>query len=397
MNPTVRSEKLFQHVNRKNSSSKKWDGLIDKFGAQDIIPMSIADMDFNIAESIQEDIKSRTQHGVFGYVYQNDMFFDAIVHWHQSRHNWHIHQEWITTTPGVIAAQALAILALSDIGDEIIVQTPIYPPFFSTIQGSNRKIVDNPLRFSNGKYVMDFNDLRNKITPKTKMILLCSPHNPTGRCWTYEELKELADIAVENNLIVVSDEVFGDIIFDNNDFISIASINKEIADLTVTCTSPSKAFNLAGLTTSYSIISNKAIRDKFRSMTYTVGIDEVNSFGLTALIAAYNKSTVWLDKLIPYLEDNRRMLELFIETRLPEISIIHPEATFMAWLDCRRISENPEELEDFFVNKAKIGFKNGFSFGPQGKGFMRMSFACNHQFLIQCLEKIELALIKYKR
>jgi len=381
-----------QGVDRKNTASKKWDNVKAAFGRDDVVPMSIADMDFLVPPQVQDALRARTEHGVFGYVHQGEAFFRTIAEWQRRRHGWTINPEWITMSPGVVAAQAVAVLALTEPGDEIIVQPPVYPPFYSVVQDNDRTLIENPLKFENGDYSIDYADLERKIGPNTKMLLFCSPHNPTGRCWRSDELAQLATIAVKHDLIVVSDEIFADLVFDGNRHIQLASLNSAIAARTVTCTSPSKAFNVAGLSTAYTVISDDQLRSRFRKRLAGIGIDEISNFGLAALTAAYTEGDSWLNTALCYLQHNLEEMDAFLRERVPQIKLIYPEATFMAWLDCRAISENPEELQDFFVNKAKLGLKNGASFGAGGSGFMRISFACSRNVLMEALERIEAAL-----
>lgn len=385
---------ITRNVDRRNTSSKKWDNIKAIFGRDDVLPLSIADMDFSVPKSIQDALRVRTDHGVFGYVHQNELFFQSIIDWQKRRHGWDIKADWITTSPGVVAGQAVAVLALTEPGDEIIVQPPVYPPFFSIVQDNKRILIENPLKYENGQYQMDFIDLERKIGPRTKMLLLCSPHNPTGRCWRRDELEQLAAIAIKHNLIIISDEIFADLVFDGNVHIQLASLSPEIATRTVTITSPSKAFNIAGLSTSYTVISDDVLRSRFRQRLAGIGIDEVNSFGLVALISAYTEGDTWLRTMLCYLQDSLKKMDDYVRECLPQIKLIYPEATFMVWLDCRDISDNPQVLQDFFINKAKIGMKNGAAFGIQGRGFMRLSFACNQDNLFDALTRIETALKK---
>ncbi|MGC5328289.1 MalY/PatB family protein [Brevibacillus sp. SYSU BS000544] len=391
-NLTAGYEDFAHNVNRKNTDSKKWDNLIAYFGRDDVVPMSIADMDFYVPRGVQEVLRQRTEHGVFGYVHQGERFFQAIVDWQKRRHDWDIKPEWITSSPGVVAGQAVTLLALTEPGDEIIVQPPVYPPFYSTVADNNRVLVENPLKFENGQYEIDFEDLEQKIGPKTKMLLFCSPHNPTGRCWRQDELEKLAAIAVKHQLLVVTDEIFADLVLPGNKHTQLASLHTKIADLTVTCNSPSKAFNIAGLSTSYTVISNPELRARYRKQLAAIGIDEVNSFGLVALIEAYKAGDEWLDRVVGYLQQNLEVMDQFIRDRIPQIKLIYPQATYMAWLDCREISEDQRVLHELFVNKAKIGTKGGASFGSGGAGFMRLNFAYHREVLLDALKRLEEAL-----
>ena len=379
-------------VDRNNTASRKWDDLKSVFGSNDILPMWIADMDFTVPLPVQTAIRQRAEHGVFGYVHKDDEFYKCIVDWHAKRYGWKIEPEWITTTPGVVPAEAIAVLAFTQPGDEIIIQPPIYPPFFSVIEKNNRTIVENPLSLIDGKYYMDLVDLEQKITTKTRMLIFCSPHNPSGRCWERAELDQLAEIVVRHKLIVVSDEIFADLVFHGHTHLPFGSLNSEIANHTIICTAPSKTFNIAGLATAYTIIANPELRSKFQYQLAGLGLNEINNFGFAALIAAYTQGQPWLDTLLCYLQGNLVILEQFLHSRIPEIKLIRPQSTFLAWLDCRSISEDPAVLQDFFVNKVKIGINNGTAFGTQGYGFMRMNFACSRKHLLEALERIAAAL-----
>lgn len=379
-------------VDRKNTASRKWDDIQAVFGNKNILPMWIADMDFTAPSSVQAAIRLRAEHGVYGYAHKDEAFFDCIVEWQRRHHNSKISSDWITTTPGVVPAEAIAVLAFTNPGDEIIIQPPVYPPFFSVVEKNNRVLIENPLILDNGQYRMDFEDLEQKISSKTKLLIFCSPHNPSGRCWRREELMRLSEIIVRHNLIVVSDEIFADLVFYNHKHIPLNSINSEIAARTILCTAPSKTFNIAGLSTAYTIISNPALREQYRRQLAGLGLNEINNFGIAALTAAYTEGEEWLRTLLCYLEDNITELEQFVRTRIPQIKLIRPQATFLAWLDCNAISNDPETLQDFFVNRAGLGLNNGTAFGTQGTGFMRMNFACSRALLTEALERIENAL-----
>ncbi|MFA6075614.1 MAG: PatB family C-S lyase [Negativicutes bacterium] len=379
-------------VDRKNTASKKWDDVKSVFGNENILPMWIADMDFTAPQPVQAAIRQRAEHGVFGYAHKDENFFNCIVNWQNKRHGWETSPDWITTTPGVVPAEAIAVLAFTQPGDEIIIQPPIYPPFFSVVQKNNRTVVENPLVLNDGQYQIDFEDLEQKITAKTKMVIFCSPHNPVGRCWKREELEKFAEIIVRHNLIVISDEIFADLIFHGQKHIPLCSLNPAIANRTILCSAPSKTFNIAGLSTAYTIIPNPELREQFRYQLAGLGLNEINNFGIAALTAAYTEGEQWLSTLLCYLQGNLVELEHFLSARIPQIKLIRPQAAFLAWLDCRAISEDPAVLQDFFVNKAQIGINNGMAFGTQGHGFMRINFACSRALLLEALERIEAAL-----
>ena len=379
-------------VDRKNTASRKWDDVKTVFGNENILPMWIADMDFASPPPVQAAIRQRAEHGVYGYAHKDEDFFNCIVDWQNRRHGWQISPDWITTTPGVVPAEAIAVLAFSQPGDEIIIQPPIYPPFFSVVQKNNRTLIENPLILSDGQYHMDLADLEQKISPRTKLLIFCSPHNPSGRCWKRAELEQLAEIIVRHDLIVVSDEIFADLVFHGQQHIPLCSISPEIAARTIVCNAPSKTFNVAGLATAYTIIPNHELREQFRYQLAGLGLNEINNFGIAALSAAYTDGEPWLSTLLCYLQGNLVELEQFLHTRIPQIKLISPQSTFLAWLDCRAISEDPTILQDFFVNKVQLGLNNGTAFGTQGRGFMRLNFACPRTLLLEALERLENAL-----
>lgn len=384
-------------VERKNTASKKWDDVKAIFGKENVLPMWIADMDFPSPVEIQTAIHARAGHGVYGYAHKDETFFNAIVQWQKCRHGYHVELEWINTTPGVVPAEAVAVLAFSQPGDEIIIQPPVYPPFFSVVQKNNRVLVENPLKFEEGKYHIDFDDLEKKITAKTKMLIFCSPHNPTGRCWQRGELQMLAEIVIRHNLLIVSDEIFADLVYYGQKHIPLPTVNEEIAQRTILCMAPSKTFNIAGLSTAYTIIPNDKLRSRFHEQLIGIGINEINNFGVSALIAAYTQGENWLTTLLCYLQANLEKMDVYIREYIPQISLIYPDATFLAWLDCRKISEEPEKLQDFFVNKAGLGLNNGVDFGKQGAGFMRLNFACDRNVLFEALGRIKQALTTFSR
>jgi len=378
-------------VNRENTGCRKWDGRKTVFGTDDVLPMWIADMDFQSPPAVIEALKKCAAHGVYGYPLHSETYYSAIMNWMEQRYGCPIEREWILDTPGVVPAINLAIQAFTRPCDKIIIQPPVYPPFYSTIVKNRRQVVENPLVVENGRYVMDFRDLEKKMQLGIKMLILASPHNPVGRIWTKDELQTLANLCLRHNVLILSDEIHGDFIFKGHRYIPMRSLSPEIARSTITCIAPSKSFNIAGLKTAVTIISNRKLRELFHDALEAIHIADGNIFGIAALEAAYRYGGEWLDDLQNYLEENSNFLTQFIKNNIPGIRMIKPEGTYLAWLDCQELGLTQPELRDFFVQKAKVGLNDGLAFGRQGEGFMRLNFGCPRETLRDGLERIEKA------
>ncbi len=379
-------------IDRRNTNSVKWDNLKNLYGKEDLLPLWVADMDFQAPPYVIEALRRRADHGVFGYTFPSNEYYKAVISWMGKRHNWHIEKEWITFTPTVVTALSYAIRAFTQPGDKIIIQTPVYHPFYKVIEDNERIIVKNPLVFRDGKYHMDFEDLEEKVKDGAKMLMLCSPHNPVGRVWTKEELKRLTEICLKNNVLIVSDEIHFDIVYKGYEHTVLASLSPEIRDNCVILTSPSKTFNLAGLQVSNAIIPNELLRMKFRKEINKDHISSPNIFAERALIAAYEYSEDWLDELLEYLEANRDFFIDYMKKRIPKLKPINPEGTYLIWVDCTELGMNPGELKDFFVNKCKLALNEGQMFGEEGKAFQRFNIGCPRPILEETLYRIEMAI-----
>ncbi|CUH97594.1 Cystathionine beta-lyase PatB [Propionispora sp. 2/2-37] len=386
---------LFDEViDRRRTGCRKWDAAGQLFGTDDVLPMWIADMDFKSPPAVVKAIQDRAGHGVYGYPHKGEAFYTAIQSWMRRRHDWQVEKEWILGTPGVVPALSTAILAYTRPGDKIIIQPPVYPPFFSCVINNQRELVQNPLVFSEGRYCMDFDDLENKLDGKVKMLILCSPHNPVGRVWSREELERLGKICEEHDLIIVSDEIHADLVFSGHQHIPMASLSPEVAKRTITCMAASKTFNVAGLYTAIVIISDPQLRDKFMQVFEALDLNTGNLFGITALVAAYEQGESWLEELLLYLNANIDYMLDFVMQQVPEIQIARPEATYLAWLDCRGLGLEEDKLKSFFIQQAKVGLNDGRTFG--GKGYMRLNFGCPRNVLEEGLLRIARA-VKYCR
>ena len=380
-------------VNRENTDSVKYDLRKVIFEKEDVIPMWVADMDFKTPDFIINAIKERLNHEVFGYSFRSKSYFESIINWLKRRHKWEVQEKWISFSPGIVPAINMAVMAYTKSGDKIIVQAPVYFPFFSAIENNDRVLVENQLELINNRYCIDFNDLEKKLK-EAKMIILSNPHNPGGSVWTKDELKRLGDLCVQNNVIILSDEIHADLVFKEFKFTPLATVSEEIADCTVTFIAPSKTFNLAALATSSLICSNKELKDKYDKVLDTIHIGMGNVFGAVASEAAYNFGDEWLDQLMEYLSGNLDYLDHYLKENIPQIKMMRPEGTYLVWLDCSGLSLTDEELKNFIIQNAGLGLNHGTMFGTGGEGFMRINIACPKQTITDALTRLENAVNK---
>jgi cystathionine beta-lyase len=376
---------------REGTDCIKYDRREETFGVKDIIPMWVADMDFNTPDFIVESLQKRLEHHIYGYSFRSSEYFQSMISWIKTRHNWTVEKEWISFSPGIVPALNFCTLAFTQAGDNIIVQPPVYFPFFSAAESHGRNLIYNRLTESEGKWDMDYNSLIAGIDSKTKMIIISNPHNPVGRVWTPEELNNLADICLKNNILIISDEIHCDLVLPGFTHTPMASLSEKIAENTVTLIAPSKTFNLAGLSTSSVIIKNPVLRKSFNRIVDNLHVGNGNIFGNTASIAAYTKGHKWLDALLDYIDNNIEFVKDYCGKMIPEIIPVQPEATYMIWLDCRRFGMSGKDLQNFFVHKAGVGMNEGSTFGPGGEGFMRMNIGTTHQTVMKAMEQIERA------
>lgn len=378
-------------VNREGTNCIKYDRREDTFGVKNIIPMWVADMDFSTPDFIVSALLERLNHPIYGYTYRPPEYFFSIMEWHEKRHKWKIEKEWICFTPGVVPALNICTLAFTKPGDTIIVQPPVYFPFFSAVESHGRKLVYNQLIETKDGWTMDFDSLEKTIDSRTRMIIISNPHNPIGRTWSHQELSRLAEICLKNKILILSDEIHCDLVLPGFNHTPVATLPAEIAENAVICLAPSKTFNLAGLSTSSVIISNPSLRRLFTRTLENLHIGNGNIFGIIASIAAYSHGNEWLDALLHYIDMNIDYTDDYFRKMIPEIIPVKPEATYMIWLDCRKFGMNGKELRDFFVKNAGVGMNQGATFGPGGEGFMRMNVATPLQTVMKALEQIERA------
>jgi cystathionine beta-lyase len=375
-------------VEREGTSSVKFDLREEVFGVKDVIPMWVADMDFKTPGFIVSSMKNRLDHEIFGYSFRPPEFYSSIANWVRQRHNWQIEKDWVCFSPGIVPALNFCTLAFTETGDSIIVQPPVYFPFFSAVESHGRKLIYNRLKETDGKWEMDFDSLVASIGTGTKMIIISNPHNPVGRVWTEEELSRLAAICMESGILILSDEIHSDLALPGYTHVPVASLSQAIASRTITLMAPSKTFNLAGLSTSMVIISDPALRISFKRFVERLHVGNGNLFGIIASISAYNDGHEWLDALREYINGNVSLVEDYCREMIPEILPVRPEATYMIWLDCRKLGLSGTELQKFFVTRAGVGMNEGSTFGPGGEGFMRMNVATPRNTVKKALERI---------
>ena len=377
-------------IDRSNSDCSKIENLKPLFGREDIIPLWVADMDFKSPPAITRALMKRVEHGVFGYTVQSEDYFNSIINWLNKRYNWIVSKEDINYLPGVVKGFSIAIEVFTEVGDNIIIQPPVYHPFRLMTKALNRKVVNNPLILENGQYRMDFDGLRKIVSEKScKMLILCNPHNPGGRVWSEEELKELSEICFENEILVVSDEIHSDLALPGFIHTPFAKVSAEAENNSITLMAPSKTFNIAGIVSSYAVISNKEIRDKYHSFVKKRGLDEGNLFAYTATVSAYNECDVWLDEMLNYVQSNVDFVDSYLKNNIPEIKAILPEASFLIWLDCRSLNLSQNELVKLFVDKAGLALNDGSIFGSGGEGFMRLNVGSPKSILEKALSNLK--------
>ncbi|AEE92481.1 Cystathionine beta-lyase PatB [Tepidanaerobacter acetatoxydans Re1] len=382
-------------IDRSGTNSAKWDKktLQEMFGVEDVLPFWVADMDFKAARPIVDAVVKQAEHGIYGYSSRPDSYYEAIINWTKRRHGWEIKREWIEFTPGVVPAINYAIQAFCMPGDKIMIQNPVYYPFHGAIENNGCHIVDNTLKLNGDYYEIDFADFEKKAKdPKLTLFILCSPHNPVSRVWTKEELEKIGDICCKNNVIVLADEIHNDLVFSRYKHTMFASIKEEFAANSITCTAPSKTFNLAGMQASNIIIKNPVLREKFERILEKNAIGGQNPFSIAALEAAYNECEDWLDQLLDYLEENIRFIHYYLAEHLPKAKLIEPQGTYLGWLDLREYEPNGKKLESVVYKKGKVALDGGTWFGRGGDGFIRLNFACPKILLAQGLERISKAI-----
>lgn len=377
-------------IPRRGSNSYKWDSAPDG----QVLPMWVADMDFRTAAPITDALERRVRHGIFGYTKVPDAYYDAVVSWFGRNHKFWIDREWILFTTGVVPALSAVIKALTEPGDKVIVQEPVYNCFFSSIRNDGCQAVSNNLIYNDGRYAIDFEDLERKAAdPATKVMLLCNPHNPAGRVWTRRELTRIGEICFRNNVFVISDEIHCDLVYEGHTHLPFASLGEEFLQKSVTCTAPSKTFNLAGIQAANIIAADEGIRQRIDKTLNVNEVCEINVFAIEALIAAYNEGGEWLEQLKTYLAENYEHLQEFFATNFPDLKVLPLEATYLVWVDCKSINIPSAEIARRLLEEGKLWVNEGTIYGAAGEGFIRFNIACPRSLLAEGLERFKKVLI----
>lgn len=382
-----------ERIDRRNTDSLKYDFAAKRGMPDDILPLWVADMDFPAPDAVRQALAERAAHGIFGYSdAADDSYFDALSHWYAERFDWRLRPEWLIKTPGVVFALCAAIRALTDEGDAVLIQPPVYYPFGESVLENNRRLITNRLVYADGGYSVDLADFEEKIvTHGVRLFILCSPHNPVGRVWTEAELTAMGDICVRHGVYVVADEIHADFVYPGHRHLVFANLKPAFAELSVTCTAPSKTFNLAGLQISNIFVPNTDIRRRLRRAVNRVGYSQPNVMGLIACRAAYAQGAEWLDALTAYLRDNLAFTRQFLAGQLPQLRLIEPQGTYLLWLDCSALALTDRALDDLMMHKAGLWLDGGTMFGAGGEGFQRINIACRRETLRDALQRLKKA------
>ncbi|GIN19862.1 cystathionine beta-lyase PatB [Siminovitchia fordii] len=381
-----------ENIDRKNTRSLKWDGMKNLFGREDLLPMWVADMDFRPPKEVIAALKERVDHGIFGYTIVTESLSEAICDWTSTRHNWNVKPEWLLYSPGVIPSIHTVIQAFTEPGDKILVQSPVYTPFFHMIERNSREVVNSPLILKNGRYVIDFDDFEKKLRDGVKIFILSSPHNPAGRVWEKEELTTIAELCKKYDVLIASDEIHADLVPAPYKHVPIASLDESFADITITFMAPTKTFNLAGVQASFMVVPNKSRRSKIAAIQASDGFSMLNTFGAIAMEAAYRHGSAWLDQALNYIQTNIEYVKKEVGTHLPDLKVIDPEGTYLIWIDCRKLGLSDAELKKRILEKGELALNFGHAYGPGGEGFVRMNVACPKATVIEGVKRLRMAL-----
>lgn len=379
-------------VDRKNTGCLKYDFAVKRGMPEDVLPLWVADMDFKTSSYIQDAIIAQARHGIYGYTESGESYFEALQSWLFNHHDWKVEEKWLVKTPGIVYALAMAVQAFTDEKDAVLIQQPVYYPFSGVIKDNGRKVVDNTLvRDEAGRYHMDIADFEDKIVKEhVKLFLLCNPHNPVGRAWTGEELQKIGDICYKHHVLIVSDEIHADFVFDRKHQV-LANLKKEYEEITITCTAPSKTFNIAGLQVSNIFIPDNKLRHQFKRQIAASGYSQLNAVGLAACEAAYRHGEEWYKAVFAYIRENISYTEEFLKQHIPQVKMLRPEGTYLVWMDFRSLGLSNRELEDLIIHKAGLWLDSGAIFGAAGEGFQRINVACPRKTLKTALEKLKAA------
>ena len=380
-------------IDRHGTNCLKFDFAKERGKNGDELSLWVADMDFQVAKPITDALQAQVNHGIYGYTEVKSDYFDIVKNWFRDNFDWEIKKGSLVKTPGVVYAIAMAVKAFTKEGEAVIIQQPVYYPFSEMIIANNRKLVNSPLVLKDGRYEIDFEDFEKKIVENNvKLFILCSPHNPVGRVWSVEELKRIGDICIKHDVVIFSDEIHADFVYEPNKHHVFASLGESYAANSVIATAPSKSFNIAGLQVSNIFIENKKLRDAFRNEIVKSGYSQLNTMGLVAARAAYESGKEWLDEVRAYIKDNLIFFRDYLKENIGELSLIEPEGTYLVWVDFRKLGLSEKQREDLIVNKAKLWIDSGAMFGVDGEGFERFNIACPRSYLKQALDSLAKAI-----
>lgn len=384
-------------IDRHGTNCLKFDFAKERGKNGDELSLWVADMDFQVAKPITDALQAQVNHGIYGYTEVKSDYFDIVKNWFKDNFDWEIKKGSLVKTPGVVYAIAMAVKAFTKEGEAVIIQQPVYYPFSEMIIANNRKLVNSPLVLKDGRYEIDFEDFEKKIVENNvKLFILCSPHNPVGRVWSVEELKRIGDICIKHDVVIFSDEIHADFVYEPNKHHVFASLGESYAANSVIATAPSKSFNIAGLQVSNIFIENKKLRDAFRNEIVKTGYSQLNTMGLAAARAAYESGKEWLDEVRAYIKDNLIFFRDYLKENIGELSLIEPEGTYLVWVDFRKLGLSEKQREDLIVNKAKLWIDSGAMFGVDGEGFERFNIACPRSYLKKALDSLKKAVEEYK-
>lgn len=376
-------------IDRSGSGDLKHEALLPRWGRNDLLPLWVADMDFATPDFVVDALKERLNHPIFGYTVDPSDYRPAIIDWIRSHHNWDVKPEWLSFIPGIVKGIGLVINVFTKPDEKVIIQPPVYHPFRLTPEGNRREVVFNPLRRrEDGYYDMDFDNLEKVCDDKCRVLVLCNPHNPAGLCWSVDTLKRLADFCYEHHIIVISDEIHSDMALFANCHVPFASVSEHAADISITFGAPTKTFNMAGIVSSYSIVPNGDLRERFYGWLKANELDEPTLFAPIATIAAFRKGEEWRKQMLAYVEENVNFVENYCKEHIPGIRPLRPQASFLVWLDCNGLGLNHEQLLDLFIDKAHLALNDGEMFGPGGEGFMRLNIGTPRAVLRQALNQL---------
>ncbi|MFT8312288.1 MAG: MalY/PatB family protein [Sporolactobacillus sp.] len=390
--PVIQSYDFDQVINRNGTASIKWDEADRLFGGDHLIPLWVADMDFQVPVEVTVALSKRVNHAIYGYTTETEGYLESVQKWMEERHHWSIEKDWICHSPGVVTALNFIVDGFTHEGDRVLIQSPVYPPFAKSALNQGRELVTNPLINDNGEYRMDFVDLEHKLSdPKVKLMILCSPHNPVGRVWTKKELTKVAELASQYDVLVVADEIHNDLVFVGHHHTPYAQISEEASAHSIICTAPSKTFNLAGLQISNIIIPNPTLRRNYLKQVRRFSLSEPNTLGVTAAEAAYRFGANWLDQCLAYIKKNADFVTNFLKQNLPNLEMTPIEGTYLGWIDCRKLGWDKLHLQNFLRKEAGLALNQGYAFGAEGEGFVRINLACPQSLLKQAMNQLQFA------